>query len=105
MPTGTFGGKCNKAMVASIRSCSRQNRNAPLIGLCGTPVKTDEAVAQGPDRAALPVHRFNACESAARELGCVASSIREGIPDGLQAALSARWGRRNKLQAKTAMAA
>ena len=81
-PDGTFGAKLQQG-----DGRARSGAAAGRTGTHGRPravahaVKTDEALAQGPDRAALPVHRFAARESAARELGRVASSVREGVPD------------------------
>ena len=93
-PDGTFAGKCNKAMVALDPVLQQAEQERTVDRALWHTGQTDEALAEGLDRASLPVHRFAACEGAARELGRVAPSVREGLPDGIQA--RARRARREE---------
>ncbi len=84
-PDSTFAGKCNKSMVAldPVLQQAEQERTVDK-GLWHSR-RNRRSPAQGSHRTSLPVHGFAACESVAGKLGCVAPSVREGVPDRIQA--------------------
>ena len=84
-PDGTFASKCNKSMVALDPVLQQAEQERTVDTRLWHAGDDRRSAAQGPHRASLPVHRFAAREGAARELGCVAPSVREGVPDRIQA--------------------
>ncbi len=85
-PEGTFSGKCNKSMVTLepvlLQQAEQERTDDKALWHAG---ETDEVLLKGLIERHFQFTGFAACEGAARELGRVAPSVRQGLPDRIQA--------------------